>query len=382
MQEIKVDPYGIKIMLPKTITHLVRVNSLSCIAANVLKQEMLSLGADAAVSRGTLTGKNRKTDCLLMGNLAQFNRLNQKLCRQPFGLNRLAQELSLAVDNYQKNDFSIDLGRYKLNLEEGRTAIMGIINVTPDSFSGDGLYGLNKEEIIGYAERLVGEGADMIDVGGESSRPGAKAVPVKEEISRIIPVIKLLAKRIKVPLSVDTRKPEVAKQALDNGAVILNDISGLRNVKMVKLVAKYRAGVVIMHMKGNPRTMQRRPVYKSLVAEIIEYLDRAINMAVSAGVNREKIIIDPGIGFGKLTEHNLEILKELKSFKVLGRPILVGPSRKAFIGKILNLPPQERIFGTVSACVLAAQNRANIVRVHDVQAVKQALKVADRVNKA
>jgi dihydropteroate synthase len=178
-----------------------------------------------------------------------------------------------------------------------------------------------------------------------------------------------------------TYKSEVARRALDGGATIINDISGLRNRAMVKVAAEYKAGVVIMHMKGNPRTMQKRLVYKSLIAEISDYLEQAINRAVCGGVSREKIIIDPGLGFGKLPEHNLEILKELKSFKALGRPILVGPSRKAFLGEILKLAPQERIFGTVSACVLAAQNGASILRVHDVAAVKQALKVANRINR-
>jgi len=379
MREIKVDSYGIKLMLPKAVTHLVRIKSLSCIAANLLKQEMLSLGAEVAVSRDTLTGRTKKTDCLLMGNLSQLNRLNQKLLRQPFGLNRLAQDLSLAIDYYQKNDFSIDLGRYKLNLKTGKTAIMGIVNVTPDSFSGDGLYGSSIEEIAEYAQKLVQQGADIIDIGGESSRPQAKAVSIKEELARVIPVIKLLAKKIKVPISVDSYKLEVAKQALDNGALIVNDISGLGNLKMSKLVAEYKAGIVIMHMQGTPRTMQKKPVYKSLIDEIIDYLDQAISKAVSAGVDKEKIIIDPGIGFGKLADHNLEILKKLRSFKVLGRPIMVGPSRKSFIGKILNVRPEERVFGTVSACVLAIDNGASIVRVHDVIAVKQALKVANRI---
>ncbi len=386
MRQIRVDSYGIKIMAPKAITHLIRVGSLSCIAANILKQEMLSLGADAAVSRDTLTGRAKKTDCLLMGNLSQFNRLNQKLYRQPFGLSLLAQELGAAIENYEKANFRIDLGRYKLNLNPKRTAIMGVMNITPDSFSGDGLlrasgFGL-QANILEYAGQLIKDGADIIDVGGESSRPQAKAVGVKEEISRVVPVIKLLSKRIKAPISVDTYKPEVAKQALDSGAVMVNDISGLRNNAMTRLVAKYRAGIVIMHMKGNPRTMQRNPVYKSLIDEIIEYFHQAISKAVSAGIDKAKIILDPGIGFGKLPEQNLEILKKLKAFKALGMPILVGPSRKSFIGKILNAPPKERVFGTVSACVLAAQNGAHIVRVHDVKAVRQALRVAEQINKS
>ena len=393
MREIKVDPYGIKIMLPKASSCLVRINSLSNIAANILKQEMLSFGGDAAVARGALTGKAKRTDCLLIGSLAQFNRLTEKLGQQPFGLDKLAQDLSESIANYQKEEFSLNLGRYKLALRQERACIMGIVNLTPDSFSADGLYqglsptelkgtlpkGTVPERVIDFVEQMVKDGADIIDIGGESTRPGAKPVSVKEELKRTIPVIKKLATSIKVPISIDTYKPEVARQALDNGAVMVNDITGLNN-KMAKIIAKYKAGAVIMHMQGNPRNMQHKPVYKNLLEEIIEYLDKAINRAVDSGVEREKIIIDPGIGFGKTLEHNLEILKRLREFKALGRPILVGPSRKSFIGKILDAGPKERIFGTLSACVLAVKNGANIVRVHDVAAVRQGIKILNSVN--
>src|SRR3989338_4309286 len=380
MQDIKVDNYGIKIMLPKAITHLIRINSVSCITANILKQEMLSLGGDVAVARDALTGRIKRTDCLAMGNLSQFNRLNKKLKKQPFGLNEISRNLEQTLGNYQKDRFCLDLGKFKLRFRTGKTYIMGVVNLTPDSFSQDGLYGQNLNYIVDYAEQMVKDGADIIDLGGESSRPGAKPVSLKEELSRTIPVIKILAKKIKVPISIDTYKPQVARQALDNGANIVNDITGLKNPKMAKLIAKYRAGVIIMHMQCEPATMQNKPVYKNLITEIIGSLDKAINQAVSNGIEKEKIIIDPGLGFGKTKEHNLEILNNLHEFKVLGRPLLVGPSRKSFLSKILNLGPGMRIFGTVSACVLAAKNGANIVRVHDVKEVKQALKVSEAIN--
>ena len=385
MQEIKVDPYGIKIMAPKAIMHLVHINSISNITANILKQEMLSLGGDAALARDALTGRTKRTDCLLIGNLSQFQRLNSKLQKQPFGLNRLAEELSHTLKNYEKDDFTLDLDSYKLDLKK-RTFIMGVVNLTPDSFSGDGLYKSQKSKaksqkyIVEYVEQLVEDGADIIDVGGESSRPGAKPVSIEEELRRTIPVIKVLVKKVKVPVSVDTYKPEVAEEALDNGAVIANDITALKNPKMAKIVSKYKAGVVLMHMKGRPRTMQKNPAYSSLIDEIIQYLDKAIDRATEAGINKNKIIVDPGIGFGKTLKHNLEILKRLKEFKVLGQPILVGPSRKSFIGKILDVGPLMRLFGTVSSCVLAAKFGANIVRVHDVKEVKQALKVLDSIS--
>jgi len=261
---------------------------------------------------------------------------------------------------------------------------MGIVNLTPDSFSGDGIYqpsfvGCQMPSAIDYVKKMVDDGADIIDIGAESSRPGSPPISIKEELKRLIPVIKILVKKIKVPISVDTCKPEVARQVLDMGAAIINDISGLSNPQMRKIISKYKAGIIIMHMQGNPRTMQKNPTYLSLFDEIIDYFQRAIASAVAAGVNAEKIIIDPGLGFGKTLQHNLEILKRLREFKVLGRPILTGPSRKSFIGKILHNQPQERIYGTIASCVLAARNGANIVRVHDVKAVKEALLVSDSI---
>jgi dihydropteroate synthase len=226
---------------------------------------------------------------------------------------------------------------------------------------------------------MVQDGADIIDMGGESSRPGARPVSVKEELERVIPIIKMAAQKIKVPVSIDTHKHEVAKAALDSGASIINDITGLRDKKMARVVARYKCGVVIMHMKGRPGNMQKSPTYQSLIDEIIAYLDKSIAIALDAGIDKEKIIVDPGIGFGKTLEHNLIILKSLKEFKVLGRPILVGPSRKSFIGKILNVPPGRRISGTLASCLSAVLNGADILRVHDVKEVKQALKVLDAI---
>ncbi len=378
-QEIKVDPCGKNIMRPKASFYLIKINSLACIAANILKQEMLSLGADAAVARDTISGRIKSTGCLLMANLVQLKRLNEKLMHQPFGLNKLAKDLSLALENYRKDKFVLDLGKYRLNLSR-RTHIMGIVNITTDSFSGDGLYHGTKN-IVEYAEDLAKQGADIIDVGGESSRPGAKRILVKEELARLIPEIKNLVKKISLPVSVDTYKPEVAEQALDNGASILNDITGLKDKLMLKVAAKYRAAVIIMHMRGTPQTMQINPCYDSLIDEIINFLGKAVDRAVDAGIDKNKIIVDPGIGFGKSVEHNLEILKKLKEFKILGVPILAGTSRKSFIGKILNAKPQERLPGTIASCILASLNGAHILRVHDVKAVRDALKISDRITK-
>jgi len=378
MQDMQVDPYGIKIMLPKAITHLIKINSVSNIAANILKQEMLSLGADAAIARGALTGAVKKTDCLLIGNISQFGRLNEKLKKQPFGLGNIGKELFQNLDSFKQNKFILRAGKYKFNLSR-RTLVMGIVNVTPDSFSQDGLCA---SRAVDFAKRLIDEGADIIDIGGESSRPGAKAIPVREELKRVIPVVKTLSRKVKVPISVDTTKHEVARQALENGAVIINDITALKDLLMVKIIAKYNAGVVLMHMKGNPRNMQNKPAYDSLIDDILKYLENAMRRALGNGIKKDQLIIDPGICFGKTVDDNLQILRKLEEFKILGVPILIGTSRKSFIGKILNAQIQERIFGTVSSCVLAANNGARIVRVHDVLQVKQALKILDAINKS
>jgi len=388
MREIKVDPCGIEIMLPKAVDYLVKIKSLPSIEANILKQEMLSLGGDVAVSRDTLTGKVKKTDCLLIGNLSQYSRLNKKLIQQPFGLNKLSIELSQAIANYQNDSFLLDLGRFKLKIEPSRCLVWGVVNLTCDSFSGDGLCKPQTASrmpqvgrVIEIVEKMIDDGADIIDIGGESTRPNATPVSAKEELSRVIPAIKKLAKKIKVPISIDTYKPEVALQALDNGACIVNDITALgRGALMAKAVKKHQGAIVLMHMKGKPVNMQKKPRYNSLLDEIIGFLRDRIERAEELGIDKNKIIVDPGIGFGKTAEHNLEILKNLKELKILGQPLLVGPSRKSFIGKILNAAPQERSAGTISACVLASRNGANFVRVHDVKAVKQALKLAEAVN--
>ncbi|MCX5711480.1 MAG: dihydropteroate synthase [Candidatus Omnitrophica bacterium] len=383
LKDIKVDPYGIGIMAPKAVSFAIRIDYISGIAANILKQEMLSIGADAAVSRDTLTGKDKFTACLLMATLSQYSRLYDKLKRQPFGLGQLGKEISETLLNFQKNNFVLELGKNKLRLGKA-CAIMGVLNLTPDSFSGDGVLQRaegrgQKEEIEDLARKMVSDGADIIDVGGESSRPGARAISAKEEIRRVVSAIKLISKKFKVPVSIDTYKPEVAKAALDNGAVMINDITGLRDKRMARLAAKYNAAVVIMHMKGVPKNMQKLAKYVSLTDEIISSLKDSVKRAQDAGINNDKIIIDPGIGFAKTFEHNLEILKNLSELKVLGFPMLVGTSRKAFIGKILNAAPQERIFGTVATCVEAYRNGANILRVHDVRQVRQALDVSERI---
>lgn len=261
-----------------------------------------------------------------------------------------------------------------------KTYLMGILNVTPDSFFDGGRY-LNVNIATEQALRMVDEGADIIDIGGESTRPGAEPVTVDEELKRVIPVIEALCKKISIPISIDTYKARVAELAIQAGATIVNDISGLRfDPEMPAVVSKYKVPVVIMHIKGTPKDMQKNPSYNALIPEIIEYLRESIVIAKKAGIREDMIIIDPGIGFGKLPEHNLEIIKRLKDFTHLGKPVLIGVSRKSFIGKILNdAPPEGRLEGTAAAVVAGILNGANIVRVHDVGFMHKVVKVADAI---
>ncbi|MEW6674466.1 MAG: dihydropteroate synthase [Nitrospirota bacterium] len=271
-------------------------------------------------------------------------------------------------------DFLLDFSK--------KTYIMGILNVTPDSFSEDGLY-LDKSQAVKRALQMVEDGADIIDIGGESTRPGSEPVTIEEELRRTIPVIERLAKEIKNPISIDTYKSEVAKSALDAGAAMVNDISGLRfDPHMPEVVSEYKVPVIIMHIKGKPKDMQVNPVYEALIPEIMDYLRIGIRLAMKSGISEDKIIIDPGIGFGKTFDHNLEIINNLREFTFLRKPILIGPSRKAFIGKILgDVPVTDRLEGTAAAVTISIMNGANIIRVHDVKEMVRVAKVADAIKR-
>ncbi|MFA0758865.1 MAG: hypothetical protein NOOUEUKL_001531 [Candidatus Fervidibacter sp.] len=268
--------------------------------------------------------------------------------------------------------------RHELPLGE-RTLVMGIVNVTPDSFSGDGVP--DADAAVRRAWQLVEDGADIVDIGGESTRPGAQTVPADEEMRRVLPVIeRLMAQNFPAPISVDTYKPEVAKRALEAGACIVNDIFGLRQPGMVELVAEGRPVVVIMHMQGTPQTMQLNPTYTDCVGEIAEFLRQQAEAAQRVGLPKDRIIVDPGIGFGKTVEHNLEILRRLGELKALGYPVLIGTSRKSFIGKVLGIEvPAERVWGTAATVAIAIANGADIVRVHDVREMAQVVRMTDAI---
>lgn len=279
--------------------------------------------------------------------------------------------------NLQSAIRHLKCGRYRLPVGE-RTLIMGILNITPDSFSDGGEF-FDSDRALSRAHQLAEEGADIIDIGGESSRPGSLPITPSEELDRIMPVLQHLVGKIDLPVSVDTYKPEVARAAIETGASIINDITGLRDPAMVEVVAKSDCGVVIMHMAGSPRDMQINPFYRNLIGELSDFLRQAVTMAVEAGVKKERIIIDPGIGFGKTVDHNLEILRRLHEFKSLEQPILVGPSRKSLIGHILDLPVEERLEGTAAAVTAAILHGADIVRVHDVKQMRRVAKMTDAI---
>jgi len=374
---LDVSAQGIDIMASKAIHRIITISDIDSRAANIIKQEMLSRGGEAAAPWVLYKMDLRKVDMILMGTLRQYDELCEKLVMQPFGLKALVRQIKDALSNYDKQPPVIEAGRFRLDLA-AKTTIMGILNVTPDSFS-DGGRNFDFAVAVELAKRMADDGAGIIDIGGESTRPGADPVGLDEELRRTIPVIETLAGELDVPISIDTYKPEVAKRALDAGATIINDISGLRDEKMPELAIERNVPVIVMHMKGTPRDMQQNPVYEDVVAEVADWLDRQAENAIAAGLPSEKILIDPGIGFGKTRDHNLEIMRRFSEFKSLGYPIVLGASRKAFIGAVLDLPADERVEGTIASVVYGVTRGANIVRVHDVKEVARACKLADAI---
>ncbi|MCQ9208074.1 MAG: dihydropteroate synthase [Omnitrophica bacterium] len=278
----------------------------------------------------------------------------------------------------QRKEFDLALPRYNLKLGQ-TTKVMGILNLTPDSFSEDGIY-KDPQRAKDSALKMIDQGADIIDVGGESTRPGAARVSSREEKARVLPIIRKLNKETKTPISIDTTKAEVAQAALAEGASIVNDISALKfDPRMAETVARFKAGCVLMHIQGSPQTMQEHPFYHSLIEEIIASLTESINKASLAGIDTKSLIIDPGIGFGKTTEHNLQIINRLKEFTKLDLPVLIGVSRKSFIGNTLGIPVQQRLLGTAVSLAASIFNGAHIIRVHDVKEMSQVAKMVDAI---
>lgn len=377
MGKVGVDPTGLKLMKGKALHFNLKVEGIQPRMANLLKQEMLSLGGDVALNRKGIDCTTQSTDAILMGTEKQFEKLILKLTQYP-ELQSIGESLKETVKNVTKNYYVLSCRKQKFLLGK-KTLIMGILNVTPDSFSNGGLY-LDKERAVEHGLRMVEEGADMIDIGGESTRPGAKPIDINEELERVIPVIQTLSKKITIPISIDTYKSDLAQRAIDAGAEIINDISGLNfDPSMAKVAAKEDIPIILMHIRGTPETMQKDIHYDSIFSEIILYLKGSIQKAVNAGVDPKKIIIDPGIGFGKTLNDNLIIIKNLKEFKILGKPILLGTSRKSFIGKLLNAEPKDRLEGTLSSIAIGVLNGAHIIRTHDVLQAKRAIAIADAI---
>lgn len=331
------------------------------------------LKSDVLISKRKLNGRRDLILSIKSADFEHFINMLQNFSEQG---KIVGDELMKAMKSFFYDDIVYKFGNREFDFSK-RTYVMGILNVTPDSFSDGGRY-FSLDSAVEHAMKMVEDGADIIDVGGESTRPGSEPVPVEEELRRVVPVIKEIVKRVDVPVSIDTYKSEVARQALDNGASIVNDISGLRfDEKMADVVASYKASVVIMHIKGTPKTMQQNPMYDDVVSEIYNYLSESVEIARKAGIGQ--IIIDPGIGFGKRLIDNLEIIRRLREFKSLGYPILIGVSRKSFIGNILNLPVEERLEGTAGAVAVSVWNGANIVRVHDVKEIVRVVKIVDAI---
>jgi len=297
-------------------------------------------------------------------------------------IDKVPHEPWVLSQGLQRKFFKITARNFSIPLRQ-ETKIMGIINLTPDSFSQDGLLAQNPYDtsrILEFAQNMVINGADILDIGGESTRPGARRISNEEEISRVIPAIKILAKRIRKPISIDSYKEEVVHRALDAGASLVNNIQGTRLQKsMLKIIQKYDAAVILMHMRGTPQTMQSIIHYDNLIEEIIEELRKSKEKCLEFGIKSDKIIIDPGICFSKTVGHNLEIIRRLSEFQVLDAPILIGPSRKSFIGKVLNKDVSDRLLGTAAAVCACIFNGAHMIRVHDVKEIRDVIRIADAV---
>ncbi|MCX7708752.1 MAG: dihydropteroate synthase [Clostridia bacterium] len=370
IRKIGVDAAAISWLSPKAVYITMKIEKISPFAANVIKQEMLSKGGDAAVNRGAANCSVDTSDVLLMGTYSQYSKLLYKLGMQPGSLKEIAAEIQRVlngVENGKPKNF--ECGKYTLPIGE-KTYVMGILNVTPDSFSDGGRFN-SIDGAVKRAREMVEEGADIIDIGGESTRPGYAPVDALEEINRVVPVIEKLSKEVSVPISVDTSKALVAEKALQAGAHIVNDVWGLqRDPGMAEVIARYEAGIVMMHN-------QEEKVYQDVMGDIIKFLRKSIELAERAGVRTECMVVDPGIGFGKTLEHNLEAMRRLKELNSLNLPVLLGTSRKSLIGNILNLPVNERLEGTAATVTLGIANKVDIIRVHDVKEMVRVARMTD-----
>ena len=343
----------------------IKICDINCAQANIIKQTALTTGTDCAVHREVITGKVDISDCILSGSVSQLVKIAEKLKYQPFKLNILSEQIkklvSLLPDSLYVRDISIEWGK--------KTYIMGILNITPDSFSDGGEYfGTDKE--IEHYKSLVQDGADFIDIGGESTRPFSKKVSAQEEQSRVVPIIKKIREFDQnTVISIDTRNASTARAAINAGADIINDVSALDwDENMINVLKDTKAPVVLNHSKGSPDVMQNDTCYTDVVDEIFDYLYKKIDFLVTNGIEQNKIIVDPGIGFGKSTEQNFEIIKRIEEFKSLGCPVLVGHSRKNFISETIESKDNSVLdTATLILSQMLADKKVDIIRVHNVK---------------
>ncbi len=372
------DHAGVRIMSRKMVQLAVAAENVQARAAHIIKEVMLSRGGECATPKELLLAEGtERMNVIMIGTLTQLRRAAKNFSVQPFGLKALSRELKAVLARASGLETStVQAGGHALEIG-GRTHVMGVVNLTPDSFSDPGRFERFEDARKGALE-MVEAGADIIDVGGESTRPGSGPVPLEEELHRTVPLIESLAGEIEVPISIDTCKAEVARRALDAGAVLINDISGLRfDPGMIPLAAEREVPVVIMHMQGTPRDMQDDPAYDDVVSDICRFLRERAALAVEGGVDPGKILVDPGIGFGKTVEHNLEIIRRIEEFGSLPYPLVLGTSRKRFIGAVLDKPPGERLLGTAATVAFAIARGVDVVRVHDVGEMVEVVRVAD-----
>ncbi len=375
------DPEGVGIMVRKGQVYPVRLDGVSLKAAPLLKQEILAVGGDSAHARGIADHTATTTSVVLLATWGQYRYLLPKLRRQPFRLAEVADEVERALRAHVARGARVIPGAHRSLTVGERTRVMGVLNVTPDSFSDGGRY-LEPAAAVAHAERLVAEGADVIDVGGESTRPGASPVSAEVEWSRIAPILAHLAEALSVPLSVDTRHPEVAAKAIDAGADIVNDVEGLRSDAMRRVVARSHAAVVVMHMRGTPPTMQQNVPEGDVRGEVYRALAEATDRAREDGIPADRMLVDPGLGFGKTPEQSADLLAHVGEFRGLGYPVVVGASRKSFLGWATGAAaPSDRLEAGIAAAVIAAERGAAIVRTHDVGPTVRALALVDALER-
>jgi len=364
------DSGGARWMAPKAVHRVLRISGLTPRQANIIKQEMLGKGGDAAVARGVVDCSAEKSDLLVMGTVKQIESMAAKLKLQPFGLKAIAEEVREVLAALEgRKPFQLDC-RGKMLPIGLRTLVMGILNVTPDSFSDGGRF-YDPGLAVDHALRMQEEGAEIIDLGGESTRPGHRSIEPEEEIARVMPVLSRLVRELRVPVSVDTTKAAVALQALEAGAQMINDQWALRaDPEIAGVVARYGAPLILMHNQNGTE-------YSDLMGDMVEYFRESLAKAREAGIARDKILIDPGIGFGKTLDQNLEAMRRLKELDCLGLPVLLGTSRKSMIGKTLDLPADQRVEGTAATVALGIAQGVDIVRVHDVREMVRVARMTD-----